>query len=298
MNFGEKIKELRIKNKLTQQDFADKFFVTRQAVSRWEQGKSIPSIDVIELIAKEFDVSIDYLVSDEDELEKKEDVVEKENIDSSINHSKKYNHHFKIAFYSILAMLIILFVTPIIYLTLDSTYDEYNYFYASPVMISDEEVIKNRSNWNVLGMEYYLNSDLGSWYIYSCKEKNGKFKVEFVEEIFSTNDIFDKKTLITKTCVILGTETTFNYCRIPELVEIISFNIYGECIKKEVFQINEFDDASYNVYNATSYTIQAYYDDGNKLLFNYHLDSTYSRCKTNVYLPSDNILRKICLELY
>ena len=60
MNFGEKIKELRIKNKLTQQDFADKFFVTRQAVSRWEQGISIPSIDVIELIAKEFDVSIDY----------------------------------------------------------------------------------------------------------------------------------------------------------------------------------------------------------------------------------------------
>ena len=108
MNFGEKIKDLRIKNNLTQQDFADKFFVTRQAVSRWEQGKSIPGIDVLELIAKEFNVSIDYLVSEDDsikQVEEKELQIDDNTSNAIADNSKNHNVFMNVTFYSILAMV-------------------------------------------------------------------------------------------------------------------------------------------------------------------------------------------------
>ena len=41
---------------------AQKLFVTRQAVSRWEQGETIPSTDILKLISKEFNISINTLL--------------------------------------------------------------------------------------------------------------------------------------------------------------------------------------------------------------------------------------------
>ncbi len=56
------IKELRKINNLTQDEFAQKLFVTRQAVSRWENGETIPSIDTLKLISNIFGISINTLV--------------------------------------------------------------------------------------------------------------------------------------------------------------------------------------------------------------------------------------------
>lgn len=53
---------IRQKNQLTQDEMAQKLFVTRQAVSRWEQGETVPSTDILKLISKEFDVSINTLL--------------------------------------------------------------------------------------------------------------------------------------------------------------------------------------------------------------------------------------------
>ena len=44
------IKDIRIKNNLTQKDFADKFGVTYQAVSKWENGKNLPDINILKEI--------------------------------------------------------------------------------------------------------------------------------------------------------------------------------------------------------------------------------------------------------
>lgn len=63
---GDKITTLRKKNKMTQSDFADALYVTHQAVSKWENGKSIPSIEVLYQITQLFHVSIDYLLDDAD----------------------------------------------------------------------------------------------------------------------------------------------------------------------------------------------------------------------------------------
>lgn len=57
------IAEIRKKNGLTQDEMASKLFVTRQAVSRWENGETTPNIEALKLISKEFDVSVNMLLN-------------------------------------------------------------------------------------------------------------------------------------------------------------------------------------------------------------------------------------------
>jgi transcriptional regulator with XRE-family HTH domain len=75
MEFSEKIQELRNKNKLTQEQFAEKLYVSRTAVSKWESGKGYPSIDSLKYISKTFNISIDELLSIEEII----DIAKKEN---------------------------------------------------------------------------------------------------------------------------------------------------------------------------------------------------------------------------
>jgi len=56
------ILELRTKRGLSQEALAEKVFVTRQAVSRWENGETIPNTETLKLLSKEFDVSINTLL--------------------------------------------------------------------------------------------------------------------------------------------------------------------------------------------------------------------------------------------
>lgn len=71
MTFGEKLKKLRISNNLTQEELAEKIFVTRTAVSKWETDKGYPSIDSLKELSHLFDISMDELLSDEDVENKK-----------------------------------------------------------------------------------------------------------------------------------------------------------------------------------------------------------------------------------
>ena len=54
--------ELRKKNHLTQDELAEKLFVTRQAVSRWESGETTPNIETLKALSLLFDVSINTLL--------------------------------------------------------------------------------------------------------------------------------------------------------------------------------------------------------------------------------------------
>ena len=62
------ILELRTKKGLSQEELAEKIFVTRQAVSRWENGETIPNTETLKLLSKEFDVSINTLLGSPREL--------------------------------------------------------------------------------------------------------------------------------------------------------------------------------------------------------------------------------------
>lgn len=56
------LKTLREKNQLTQDQLAARVMVTRQAVSRWENGETQPNTDTLKLLSREFDVSINTLL--------------------------------------------------------------------------------------------------------------------------------------------------------------------------------------------------------------------------------------------
>lgn len=59
---GNLIKELRKKNNLTQEKFAEKYGVTYQAVSKWENGKNIPDISLLKQICDDYNININDLL--------------------------------------------------------------------------------------------------------------------------------------------------------------------------------------------------------------------------------------------
>lgn len=61
---SEKIRELRRKSGLSQEELADKLDVSRQAVSKWETGAAVPTTDTLVDLADLFSVSLDYLLRD------------------------------------------------------------------------------------------------------------------------------------------------------------------------------------------------------------------------------------------
>ena len=56
------IHTLRTKAGLSQKELAEKVFVTRQAVSRWENGDTLPNVETLKLLPKLFDVSVNTLL--------------------------------------------------------------------------------------------------------------------------------------------------------------------------------------------------------------------------------------------
>ena len=60
---GSIIKDIRKKNNLTQNEFASILGVTFQAVSKWENDKSIPDITILKDISNKFNVDLNYLIS-------------------------------------------------------------------------------------------------------------------------------------------------------------------------------------------------------------------------------------------
>ena len=66
MTFGEKLKKLRTDNELTQDELAEKIFVTRTAISKWETDKGYPSIESLKQLSSLFHIGIDELISDTD----------------------------------------------------------------------------------------------------------------------------------------------------------------------------------------------------------------------------------------
>ena len=62
MEIRDILKTLREKKHLTQEQLAEHVMVSRQAVSRWENGETQPNTDTLKLLSKEFDVSINSLL--------------------------------------------------------------------------------------------------------------------------------------------------------------------------------------------------------------------------------------------
>lgn len=68
---GKFILNLRKQNNLTQKEFADRLHVTAQAVSKWENGRGIPDIEILQKMSKEFNVNIDSILKGKEIKKKK-----------------------------------------------------------------------------------------------------------------------------------------------------------------------------------------------------------------------------------
>ena len=68
MEFSQKLQELRKQKGLTQEELAEKLYVSRTAVSKWESGRGYPNIESLQAIAKFFSVTVDGLLSTDEVL--------------------------------------------------------------------------------------------------------------------------------------------------------------------------------------------------------------------------------------
>ena len=68
MTFGEKLKQARKEAGLSQEQFAEKMSVSRSAVAKWETDKGMPDVNNLKIMAQLLDVSVDYLLDEEEKL--------------------------------------------------------------------------------------------------------------------------------------------------------------------------------------------------------------------------------------
>jgi len=119
MRLGKNIAKIRKDNNLTQDELAEKYFVTRQTISNWEIGKSYPDLETLVKISNDFNVSLDILLKEDDEMIKK--------IDNEVKGSKKYKNITKY----FLIVFSIIFLAIFIYLLMyfnfkNNTIDRFN----------------------------------------------------------------------------------------------------------------------------------------------------------------------------
>ena len=106
MNLKDQIKKYRTKFGYSQEELADRIFVTRQSVSNWENGKNYPDVNSLILLSNLFKISLDTLVKGD--LETMNDLIKK-------NDHKKFNL-ISIIFTSLTILMIVSAAPLFIYL--------------------------------------------------------------------------------------------------------------------------------------------------------------------------------------
>ncbi len=106
MELGKNIAEIRKNNNLTQDDLANKYFITRQTISNWENGKSYPDLETLVKISNDFNISLDELLKGDKNMIK--DITKKQ---------KNYNiiRSFIIALYIFGILCLLYFAIPYIF---------------------------------------------------------------------------------------------------------------------------------------------------------------------------------------
>ena len=94
MEFNEKLQELRKQKGLTQEELAERLYVSRTAISKWESGRGYPNIESLKAIANFFSVTVDELLSSGEALT----LAEEDN--------KQKNKHFRDLIYGLLDLCI------------------------------------------------------------------------------------------------------------------------------------------------------------------------------------------------
>ena len=98
MEFNQKLQELRKQKGLTQEELAEKLYVSRTAISKWESGRGYPNIESLKAISKFFSVTLDELLSSDEVLT----IAEEDN--------KRKQKHFRDLIYGLLDLCIAMLI--------------------------------------------------------------------------------------------------------------------------------------------------------------------------------------------
>lgn len=88
MEFGKQIKKLRQEAQLSQEELAERIYVSRQTISNWENDKSYPDVNSLVLLSETFQISLDKLIKGDIEVMK--DVIQKEEIEKMKRYGRIY----------------------------------------------------------------------------------------------------------------------------------------------------------------------------------------------------------------
>ena len=136
MKISQVLKDIRQHHQLTQEALAERLKVSRSAIARWESGKGIPDIGNLIAISREFDLSLDQLIKEDERLEKK-----------VIEDSKAKKWHYLVIFYlfsalveiAIFAYLHHIFMAGFLVSTLFMLFYELRIFIKEKIWIQREE---------------------------------------------------------------------------------------------------------------------------------------------------------------
>lgn len=154
------IKKIRKENNLTQKDFADKYNVTYQAVSKWENGKNLPDMSLLKKISDDYNISLDGIFEGE------------------IRKQNKKNYMVLVLGSIVLLLLILL----IIFLIKDNNKESFEF----------KTISANCSNFEITGSMAY-NDTKSSIYISNINYCGGE-DLEQYDEIVCTLYESDGKT--------------------------------------------------------------------------------------------------------
>jgi len=89
MNFADKLKDLRKSKNMSQEQLAEKLYVSRQAITKWENGTGLPDIENIVAIGALFNTSLDDLLSEEKSLLTKHEFLYESRTEYDLDEEKK-----------------------------------------------------------------------------------------------------------------------------------------------------------------------------------------------------------------
>lgn len=101
MELGKQIKKYRQENELSQEELADRIYVSRQTISNWENDKNYPDVNSLLLLSEVFQISLDELIKGD--IDRMKEIINKEEV-------SKFNHYSKI--YTFILIIVIVSAVP------------------------------------------------------------------------------------------------------------------------------------------------------------------------------------------
>ena len=106
MKLNAQIKKYRMKKNLSQEELAEKVYVTRQTISSWENEKSYPDIHSLLLLSSLFDVSLDELIKGD--IEEMKLIIDEQDVQEFNYYGKIFSIHFLIMILAVCCTVVLL----------------------------------------------------------------------------------------------------------------------------------------------------------------------------------------------